>query len=772
MPQAVLNPLKAPAINFPHFPTVMQCVVFRNWDLVPADKLAAVLGCTAGDVAAAAEGMGLSAQDADFGEWRAKGYITIIRLNWHILTYGQIMELLGIDEDELAYILKEDDFLSHKLGAKPDVPPARFTELTPDQIEATEQLRAVVSGLPLTRGKRPFDFFDEDFLEDAPDITMDNMYDILKQKNASYEIVPDETLKPESHRITVTPGGARITAVDITGVYRACQWLSENAGAPEGTYDFPAKYKNRIIYSYCALYGDTTPDMLAASYPEALLRQYAKLRVNGIWLQAILYTLSPFPFDTRMSAGYEERLAALRELIETAARYGIRVFLYLNEPRAMPAAFFDKYPDLKGSPEGGFNAMCTSAPAVKNYLRDAVRYVCERLPGLGGIFTITASENLTNCYSRCRKEDIACPRCKERDRADVIAEVNAIISDAAKGADPDIDVIAWAWAWYDRGDIDRILANTPKDLIIQCTSEEALPVTRGGIENTVVDYTISEPGPSERSLATWAGARAHGHGTSAKMQINITWECSAVPYIPTFKLIEKHLDNIAAAGVDSVQLCWTLGGYPSVNLAIAAGRYFGGAEHDVLRGVFGGMADTAREVSDKLSDAFSLFPFDCGTVYAGPMNYGPHALFYGEKTGERATMIGFPYDDVNAWRSVYPLTVFIGLFEEMTDKWKTAVDILPDGGNKSYKLFVAAARAMYCHLRSTYNQLRFVAARDSGDKNAMKTVLEEEIAVTKDLLSISLAYPQIGYEASNHYYYTRHSLCEKVINCEFLLNRL
>ena len=41
--------------------------------------------------------------------------------------------------------------------------------------------------------------------------------------------------------------------------------------------------------------------------------------------------------------------------------------------------------------------MCTSDPAVRAWMADALAYVFREVPELAGVFTITASENLTNC---------------------------------------------------------------------------------------------------------------------------------------------------------------------------------------------------------------------------------------------------------------------------------------------------------------------------------------------------------------------------------------
>ena len=55
-----LPPLREDKIlHFPHFPTVHQCVIFRNWGLVPVNRIAKVLGTDTDTVKTAAAEMGL-----------------------------------------------------------------------------------------------------------------------------------------------------------------------------------------------------------------------------------------------------------------------------------------------------------------------------------------------------------------------------------------------------------------------------------------------------------------------------------------------------------------------------------------------------------------------------------------------------------------------------------------------------------------------------------------------------------------------------------------
>src|SRR5258708_18617684 len=103
-----------------------------------------------------------------------------------------------------------------------------------------------------------------------------------------------------------------------------------------------------------------------------------------------------------------------------AKKHGINVYLYLNEPRAMPLSFYEGRAEIKGVIEGDHAALCTSNPKVQEYISRSVETVCKSVPDLGGLFTISASENLTNCWSHGNGS--ACPRCGKHNPGAVIVE--------------------------------------------------------------------------------------------------------------------------------------------------------------------------------------------------------------------------------------------------------------------------------------------------------------------------------------------------------------
>jgi hypothetical protein len=417
--------------------------------------------------------------------------------------------------------------------------------------------------------------------------------------------------------------------------------------------------------------------------------------------------------------------------------------------------------------------------------------VFEQVPDLGGVFTITASENFTHCASHGNHQ--GCPRCKERGDDEIIAEVNATIAAGVHRGNPQAKVIAWDWGWRRHGDGADIIRRLPKDVWLQSVSEWSLPIERGGVQTTVGEYSISAVGPGPRASRHWRLAQEAGLKTAAKVQFNNTWELSAVPYLPVMDLVARHCSNLAQQKIDGMMLSWSLGGYPSPNLRIAQrfSEQPTATVDEVLDGLasdlYGDGAAHARQAWSAFSRAFAEYPYHGGLLYQGPQQMGPANLLHQRPTGYGATMVCFPYDDLNAWRGPYPTDVFIAQMEKVADGWAAGLAPLRQAvraAAETQRAFAESelriAHAAQLHFASVANQARFIAARNAiaqleadpakreESLRQLRQELDEEIRLAKELFALRQADSRIGFEASNHYYYTPLDLVEKVINCEYL----
>jgi hypothetical protein len=726
------------ALETPHFPDRLHTYVWRNWNAVPSEKIAKVVGATQDDVRAIAESMGLPKETdaAELAQIRHRGYISIIKRNWHLLPYEQLLELLDMTPQQLADTLREDDFLWIKLGnMKPKVDALKYAPPTPAAKKRAVEIKKIVE-----------------------------------------ETFGDEWAKPAEPRFAFVK---KLSAMSTGG---------ERKPAPQEGL--------RFIYSYFAVYGDPLMDETLDPFPDGLLQRLADEGVNGVWLHVVLRQLAPGGSDfPEFGEGHEKRLATLKKLTERAKRFGISVYLYMNEPRAMPIAFFDKRPEMKGVVEEGHAAPCTSDPRVRKWMGDSLAYVFKTVPDLGGVFTITASENLTSCASHMHKDQ--CPRCKTSPADTIVAQVNNTIAEGVHRSSRNAKVIVWDWVWPDEW-VEPVTNALPDWVYFMSVSEWSQPFKRGPISSKTIEYSISVVGPGPRATRNWAIAKKAGLKTVAKVQLNNSWELSAVPYIPAMDLVAEHCANLAQAGIDGMMLSWSLGGYPSPNLEIAH-RMSGSKNPDknavldaIAKERFGDEgAPQARRAWTMFSDAFREFPYNGNMgLYVNPSQLGPANPLYRNQTGYWATMVGIPYDDLNRWRELYPAEAYAMQFEKVATGWKKglpeleqAVKLAPPERREDVQADLTFARAVELHYRSVANQIRYVMARDAMfAKNAVpanrpkhvatvRRVASDEIAAARELFTLTRADSRVGYEASNHYYYLPQDLVEKVINCRDVLDR-
>ncbi|MEA4890286.1 MAG: AAC(3) family N-acetyltransferase [Clostridiaceae bacterium] len=819
------------AIRYLHFPTMHQAVIFRNWETVPPSRLAQVLGTDEDTILKAAQDMGLRNPPVIDERWSERGYITMIRNNWHLMPVSQLLELLGWSEEQLAYTLKEDDFLWIKLGKlKPAVEKVAYRPLVYKERDRTKRLKTILKEyFPCESTWTPFGFLDEfsrslvlnripydapqpgEFALDEswhiryePSFFLDGVVQRFKkhfeqmfglalngnEKSIFLKVVPDPNKLAESHILRISAQGIEIDAVDEQGLMRGLQWLEDTAVHRSAPFFVPqqitrtTRFDLRMLYPYSAVYGDPFIDPAADPLPEGLLERLSRTGINGIWLQAVLYKMTPFPFDPSISEGWQERIAGLNRLIEKAGKYGISLYLYINEPRAMPVSFFEKHPQLAGSTDGTHTCLCTSKKAVQDYLRDACSQLFIHAPDLAGVLTITMSENKTNCYSHGGNN---CPVCDKRKPYEVIGEVNRCIEEGVHRISPKAKVICWSWAWkqingWKNEDVPDAVDCLPAGARLMCTSESEMPYTIGGVNGIVADYTMSIPGPGDRAKLFWSQAHRRGMPVMAKVQLNNTWECAAVPFLPVIDLVREHLDNLYNCGVTALMVSWTLGGYPSSNLELASQYYW--EQSPVSHSVEStGIVDRAQTI---FSEAFREFPFHVGVLYNGPQNYGPMNLLLPRPSGYQATMIGFPYDDLEGWRSIYPEKVFHDQFEKLCEKWEKGIALLETATHDpQIEALAVVAKALLYHFKSTLLQIRYVRLRNGvppvtdiqAFNSYIKTSDLRDVIMQERDLAVALwrlmnQDSRIGFEASNHYFYTEGSLKEKVLNCQYLLDHV
>jgi hypothetical protein len=731
----------------PHFPDTLHAVIWRNWDVIPVERLAEVLKGTPAEITEVAIAMGLPPQRSiSCGELR-RNYVTVLRRNWHLLPYEQLCPLLDWDAARMQFALNEDDFMYAKLGGyKPNCPPVCYRP--PD-----EASRVAADGIARV-------------VDEELDGTIES---------------PAEPFFGFIERFRGEVGASVVPADPAIGL--------------------------RMVYPYFLRYGDPLMGEGIEDLPEGYLAELAGSGINAIWLHVVLNTLAPWELAPALSKGWEKRLQNLNCLVKRCRAFGIDVLLYLNEPRSMPREFFDEHPELRGVEETPDRApyspdvvaLCVSTKPVQDFLVNAVRHVFEHVPGLGGVMAITFSENLTNCYSREYDPNVVdefvlrsipgevapktvlnpCPRCAERGPETINADVCTLMERGMRLAGSEGKFLLYAWSTPEKW-MPGIVARLPESVWLLCISEWGHPFTRGDYSGTVNEYSISVVGPSDQSRRQWEMALRRGLRTAAKMQAANTFEVISLPYIPALRLVAEHLANVTATNVSGLMLGWTPGGSPSPNLDLVAEftrtprPNVAEALSAVARRRYGdSAAGGVVEAWNLLSDAYLEFPFDLTVCYFGPQSLGPANLLYAERTGLPATMCTFPFDDLEGWRGPYSEETFLAQFEKLARLWQLGVDRLERLRQEHSSAAVEdewrIAEAAQIYFLSTANQIRFIRARDRNPE-ACPPILQEEILLARRLFDLVAQDSRIGFEATNHYGFTRFDLVEKILSCRQILN--
>lgn len=694
--------VKLPRLNLP---TAWQTVIYRNAGLVSVETIAEILSTDTDTVRREARRLGAEVEPFD-PEWRRSGYITLIRDNWYLLPTDQLLTLLGISEERLDFILKEEDFLGTKLGGfKPECERVSYSPLTDGELALTDSIREYTDGLPTSR--RAFSFFDGE----------------------------------------------------------------------GGEYEGRDSRSCRIIHGYITPCGDPFATDSAEYLPDTLLSEYAREGINGIWLHGVLSALSPYPFAPELSEGYEARRERLCTLISRAARYGIKIYLYLNEPRFVTDSTAASIPDLLGHRSEHGYSLCMSHPEVREYLREAVADLLRRCP-LGGIMTITMSEYQTHCRWRT---DTNCPRCRDTGAEMLAALVNNTILEGIERAGSGCELIANIWGWsaflgWTPDMTRRAIAALDSRISVLAVSEYDLEIKKGGVKNRVIDYSISNPGPGRVSRDSLTYARSLGHRVYAKIQANNSWECSAVPYLPVFDLVHEHIRGLSKIGVQDLMLSWTNGGYPSPVLdmiaAISEGRSLSGWYRDW----YGECAAQVHRAVKAFSRGFRHYPFSCDHLYFSPETLGPANMWSTEPDEKESTMVCYTFDDLEKWVERYPVPIFLRESRKMLDGFLRGISILERIEDKTDRVeeLLRFATVAYIHLECDLLHTRYALIKRRLPECAEELAALTEAAErsTRALISLAARDSRVGFEPSNHYYYSINTLREKIINLRAIRKEL
>lgn len=527
----------------------------------------------------------------------------------------------------------------------------------------------------------------------------------------------------------------------------------------------------------------------AAAYTDAELERIAAAGFNAIWVHGLLrnlVTTSVFPEFGRRADAHQ---AAMNTLVERAARHGVKVFIYMQPPRAVAAtdAFWEKHGDIGGSvekwrePQTGFidmRSLCTSTGKVRAFLRESSESLTRGIPGLGGLILITASEYPSHCWARrgrvidemghptpFRKPD--CPRCAERSPGEVVSEIIGLVRDGAKAGDPGVELIAWNWSWnaYEADPSPGIIRALQRDVLLMADFERGGHKTILGQERVIDEYSLSYIGPSQRFTAVRECAAEAGIRVMAKLQIGTTHELATVPNLPLIGNLMAKARYCRRNDLCGFVGCWNFGNRLSAN---TAAFNFGLTEDtfDDSREAMERFAASYFPGSDpaRVADGWETFgkamdhyPFSIPLLYSSPVN---HTLAYPLRPG--------PSDGVpcgGSWRQEtergdclegthepYTIDEVIEGFTRVHRGWLAGLDSLEAGlaGSDSPHATLERNTARVClHVfrsaRNTYRCWKLRRNWKPSYESEYQTIARDELANLREVLPLLRDDPRQGF---------------------------
>ncbi|MBQ2242235.1 MAG: hypothetical protein II319_08870, partial [Clostridia bacterium] len=109
--------------------------------------------------------------------------------------------------------------------------------------------------------------------------------------------------------------------------------------------------------------------------------------------------------------------------------------------------------------------------------------------------------------------------------------------------------------------------------------------------------------------------------------------------------------------------------------------------------------------------------------------------------------------------------IFEDQFRKLCEGWKKGLALIDESDESEVAVM---ARAAWCIFKSSYDQIRFIRARDEGRFADAKEIAEDEEQIARLMLAQMNKNAAIGYEASNHYYFSKGQIVEKILNCRYV----
>ncbi len=437
---------------------------------------------------------------------------------------------------------------------------------------------------------------------DLPPTARESLQRIMKMRGipANDHGIPlqlrqDRELAPEEFVLDITPLAVSITATDCEGLRRGVYLLEEQLCLPSSEKPLLGHFHRRpqLLWriSRCFFSPTCRPpkclDELTDDldyYADPYLDRLAHEQINGLWITLYLKDM-PSRFFPAHGQGVAKRLAKLQATVDKCARYGIKCFVFLAEPKAfsaskmaLPLAEGASVPSILGHHQDDTQyCFCTSSPEGQAYLRESIEYLFSQVKGLGGIINIMCLESSNPCATRVLYEHIGppcnCPRCSQKSVEELFVGIARLMADAMRKYEPAAEFVGWFYfASFWKGEPEekqflRLAEHWPDDLHLMFNFEVGGLSNQLGVDRPVLDYSLSFIGPAD----LWSAVAQRCALPAAKLQVSCSHENASVPIIPVPDNLYRKYSAIHQTTCRLAMQCWYFGNYPGI-MNRAAGR--------------------------------------------------------------------------------------------------------------------------------------------------------------------------------------------------------
>jgi len=547
------------------------------------------------------------------------------------------------------------------------------------------------------------------------------------------------------------------------------------------------------------------------AYSDEELARIAVAGFNAVWLHGDLNHVvrtKVFPELGRDAGLHQQRLNAL---VQRAKRHGLGIMMFCQPPKAMPLEddFWRNRADLAGQREivtgegvgedVEVQALCTSTKPVQDFLFQTAAELAEKVPELGGLILITASEYPAHCWSRrgnimlgdgsLARAEMECPRCRDRSAGAVVTEVIQRIRDGVRSVRADMKIIAWNWSWsfYEPIPCANIISGLPLDVILMADFERGGLKRIHGVDTVIDEYSLGFVGPSRQFVESLEVARSRGLEVMAKLQFSTTHEMATVPNLPVMGNVLSKAFAVLRLQLSGFMGCWNIGNSISANtagfIAALSGRLPGDlpAALAAFASEYFPGCDAAKTASAWLifGEAMDCYPFSTTFLYSGPANYAlviPTAP--GPLTGKplgRSWMMDERGDDFAPALAGTSADDVAAGFERLAARWGEGLreyrEALHEGRGSPQALDeLRTAEVCFHAFRSLVNHLRIYQLRSRWTPEVLpeyRVVIRKELEVLRAVLPILQADKRFGYHSeARGYQYDADQVARQIAELE------